>query len=70
MHSFEEVLYIKFYNLLHYLVSHQCFFDNKFSHCFLFFIYDNKKNYKTPFLSIKLELFIMLILSSLLTYQK
>ena len=56
-----------FLNLLLYLVSHLCFFDNKFSHSF--FIY-SKKNYKTPFLSIKLELFIMLIASSLLIYQK
>ena len=54
-------------NLLPYLVSHLCFFDNKFSHSF--FIHNNK-NYKTPILSIKLELFIKLIASSLLIYQK
>ena len=60
-------LYYFYNNLLLYLVSHLCFFDNKFSHSF--FIY-SKKNYKTPFLSIKLELFIMLIASSLLIYQK
>ena len=34
------------------------------------FLYIDKKNYKTPFLSMKLELFIMLIASFLLIYQK
>ena len=54
-------------NLLLYLVSRFCFFDNKLNQ--LFFKY-NKKIYKTPILSIKLELFIMLTESSLLIYQK
>ena len=49
--------------LLLYLVSRLCFFDNKL--CYSFFVY-NKKNYKTPILSNKLELFIMLIALSLL----
>ena len=55
-----------------YLVSRLCFFDNKLIQWICarsFFIY-NKKKYKTPFLSTKLELFIMLIASSLLIYQK
>ena len=34
------------------------------------FLYIDKKNYKTPFLSMKLELFIVLIASFLLIYQK
>ena len=56
--------YLCFYrlhnNLSLYLVSSLCFFDNKL--CSSFFMY-NKKNYKTPILSIKLELFIMIIAS-------
>ena len=57
-------------NILLYLVSCLCFFDiklNQHSHSFLCII---KRKYKTPFLSIKLEPFIMLIASSLLIYQK
>ena len=42
-------------NLSFYLVSRLCFFDNKLS--YQFFIY-SKKNYKTPILSIQLELSI------------
>ena len=34
------------------------------------FLYIDKKKYKAPFLSMKLELFIMLIASFLLIYQK
>ena len=45
-------------NLFLYLISLLCFLDNKFSQSF--FIH-SKKNYKTPFLSTKLQLFIMLI---------
>ena len=60
-------LYRFHYSLLLYLVSRLCFFDNKFSHSL--FIY-SKKNYKTPFLSTKLELYIMLITSLLVHDQK
>ena len=56
-------------NLSHYLVSCLCFSDNKL--CYSFFIHNNNKEiYKTPISSIKLELFIMLIASSLFIYQK
>ena len=50
------------------LKSLLCFFDNKLFHSF--FIYDEKKLYKAPFLSLKLELAIMVIVSFLLIYQK
>ena len=58
-----------------YLVSHLGFFDNKlnqYSDSFLYITkkFITKKTYKTPFLSAKLEPFIMLIASFLLTYQK
>ena len=53
-------------NLSLYLLSFFCFFDSKL--CNSFFI-NNTKKYKTPILSIKLELFIMLIASSLFIYQ-
>ena len=59
-------LYCFHNNILLYLVLHLCFFDNKSTHSF--FIYS--KNYKTPFLSIKLELFIMITASYLLKCQK
>ena len=50
-----------------YLVSRLCFFNGMSCHPFLYMI---KKNYKSLILSIRLELFIMLIASSLLIYQK
>ena len=60
-------LYRFYNNLLIILVSLLCCFDNKLFHSF--FIY-RKQNYKMPILSIKLELSIMLIASSLFIYQK
>ena len=66
-------IYYFYNNLLLYLVLFLCFFDNKW--CYSFFIYNEKQklikqNYKTLILSFRLELFIMLIASFLLIYQK
>ena len=46
-------------NILLYLVSHLCFFDNTFSHSF--FVH-SKKNYKTPFLSIRIVYYVNCII--------
>ena len=54
-------------NLSLYLVLHLCFFDNS---CVIHFLYTVKTIYKTATLPIKIELFIMLIASSLLICQK
>ena len=56
-------------NLLLYLVSDLYFYNKFLQKTHSFFTYD-KNNYKTPFLSFKLELFIMLTASSLLIQQK
>ena len=60
-------LYHFYDNILLYLVLFLCSFDNKFSYSFSCI---KKKNYKIPFLSIKLELFINLFASRLLIYKK
>ena len=68
--------YYFYNNLLLYLASRLDFSDNKlnqYSHSFLYItkkVYNKKYIYKTPLLSAKLELFLMLIASFLHIYQK